>query len=380
MRGTIESPLHERPGDIPSERKTQRKGYRWLIGTCLVIAVTTVAADETVRVYNWANYIDPEVLQGFERDTGIHVEYSEYQTAIELEKTLASGQRFDVIVPSDFQLDQMIEAQQLLELDQELLPNRSQVSKELLARITARNRADRYVTPYMWGTVGLLVNESLASQTLQRPVANSWSVLFDPASASKLKTCGATLGSVPEQTLSLFLNYKGRSLQNQSARVIQKAALELHALDLPLWTDSLSSLISQLSEGKICAAMTWNGIASMANAKGNLRYSIPQEGALVFIDSFAIPRNAPNRKAAYQFINYMLAPTIAARNAKATHFTPSLDLENPNNRKLLPDVAPLTSDEKRRLFLPERFSDAQREEIGKAWSQLDARKHEQQGK
>lgn len=367
--------LHEYRRVSPKRLGQYRRGSL-LAGVYLILTMAHATAGEVVRVFNWANYVDPGVLQDFERDTGIKVDYSEFHSAAELDTALAAGQRFDVIVPSDFQLDQLIDQQRLVELDQGKLPNRSQVSSELLARITARSRADRFVAPYMWGTVGLVVNEEQASKLLQKPVANSWSILFDPASANKLKSCGATLGSVPEQALSLFLNYKGRSLQNQNARVVQKAAHELDALDLPLWTGSFSSFISDLAEGRICAAITWNGIAAIANTKGNLRYSIPQEGGLVFIDSFAIPRNAPNQAAAYRFIDYMLRPANAARNAKATHFTPSLDLEQPSNQKLLSERTPLSSDEKRRLFLPERFSTEQRQAIGKVWPTLSSAAHE----
>ncbi|HCF9805921.1 extracellular solute-binding protein [Pseudomonas aeruginosa] len=307
----------------------------------------------------------PEVIRSFEQETGIRVQYSDYRTAADLDGALASGQHFDVILPSDFQLEHLIDTQQLAELDASALPNRTFVSSELLVRLTSRSRADRYAIPYMWGTVGLVVNEAEVIKALQKPAGNSWTLLFDPSKASKLKLCGSALGSVPEQAVSLLLNYKGKSVEHQNARTIQKAARELQTLGLPAWTSSFPQFITELSKGKICAATTWNGLASLANGKGNLRYSIPQEGGLLFIDSFAIPRNAPNPKAAYSFINYMLKPANAGRNAQATHFAPGLDLGQPSVRAALPEQVPLTSDEKMRLFMPEGMSEAQRKEIGK---------------
>lgn len=358
------------------DRRGTPARIRRLIGIWLSLLALQASAENVVKVHNWAEYIDPEVLRDFERDTGIKVEYSQFATAAELEADLASGKRFDVIVPTDFQLERLIKEHQLLELDVADLPNRAEVSGELLAKLSSKSRADQYVTPYMWGTVGLVVNERAASQALQGPVADSWSVLFDPSSAGKLKSCGAVLHNEPEQTLSLYLNYRGKNLRTLSARGIEKATREIVDLGVPLGPKTFTDLVSQLSEGRICAAITWNGIAAMANDKGQLRYSIPREGGLMFIDSLAIPRNAPNREAAYRFIDYMLQPGIAARNAGATHFIPSLDLNLERNRRLLPDLAIPSQEERRRLFFLERQSDSQKRAIEAAWSRLDAGKPE----
>ncbi|MFZ6047054.1 extracellular solute-binding protein [Pseudomonas sp. CR3202] len=358
------------------ERRGTPTCITFLMGIWLTVMATQAAAENVVKVHNWADYIDPDVLRDFERDTGIRVEYSQFATAAELEADLASGKRFDVIVPTDFQLERLIKEQQLLELDVADLPNRAEVSDELLAKLSSKSRADQYVTPYMWGTVGLVIHERAASQALQGPVANSWSILFDPSSAGKLKACGAVLHNEPEQTLSLYLNYRGRNLRTQSARGIEQATREIGDLGMPLGPKNFTDLVTQLSEGRICAAITWNGIAAMANDKGELRYSIPLEGGLMFIDSLAIPRNAPNREAAYRFIDYMLQPGIAARNARATHFIPSFDLDLERNRRLLPDLAIPSQEERRRLFFLERQSDSQKRAIDAAWSRLNADKPE----
>lgn len=347
-------------------------GIRRLLGIGLTLLAVQASAANVVRVHNWAEYIDPDVIRDFERDTGIKVEYSQFATAAELEADLAAGKRFDVIVPTDFQLQRMIQENQLLELELAKLPNRSEVSSELLSKLSSKNRADRYVTPYMWGTAGLVINEHAVSQALQGEVTNSWSLLFDHATASKLKSCGAVFHNEPEQTLSLYLNYRGKNLRTLSVRGIDKATREIDELGIPLGPKAFTDLVSQLSEGRICAAITWNGIAAMANQKGELRYSIPQEGGLIFIDSLAIPRNAPNRQSAYRFIDYMLQPSVAARNARATHFTPSLDLTRESNQRLLPELTIPGPEERRRLFFLERLSDDQRHAIDAARSRLEA--------
>ncbi|WP_036993674.1 extracellular solute-binding protein [Metapseudomonas furukawaii] len=345
-----------------------------LLVLLMALVSTQVPAQEVVRVHNWADYIDPGVIRDFERDTGIKVEYTNYATAAELEADLEGGDYFDVIVPSDFQLDRLIREKRLVEIDFSRLPNRSEVSKELLANLSAKRGADRYVSPYMWGAVGLVVNESAASRVMQAPIANSWSVLFDPSSTNKLHSCGVTLLNAQEETLSLYLNYKGKSLKSSSPRGIAKAARELQGLGALLSPSAFSTYISQLASGKVCAGMAWNGHVSAANGKGELRFTIPTEGGLMFIDSLAIPANAQNITSAYRFINYMLEPRIAVRNARATHFTPSLDLDRESYRRLIPDTFLPSREERRRLYFLEQLSGDQKRAIRTAWKQWQAGK------
>lgn len=342
-----------------------------LLGVLLVTASAHVAAQEVIRVHNWADYMDPVVLQNFERDTGIKVEYSTYATAAQLEADLDSGERFDVIVPTDIQLDRLVKENRLASLDFRELPNRSKVSKDLLLRLNTRNNADLYAIPYMWGTVGLVVHKRAASRALQGPVPNSWGVLFDPTRVDKLKSCGVVLQDEPEQVLALYLTYRGKSLRSSNARSIEKAIGEIHRLALSSSPQPFTAFISQLAEGKICAAMVWSGIASLANEKGELRYSIPEEGSLLFIDSLAIPGNASNVPAAHRFIDYLLKPENAARNARASHFTPSLDLDQQSNRQLLPELVVPSQEERRRLYLGEKLSSEKKGAIDAAWAEAD---------
>lgn len=344
--------------------------YAKVVATFLVVLIfSPVFAQEVVRVHNWADYIALDVIRDFELDTGIKVEYTNFATAAELESDIRESS-FDVIVPSDFQLDRLVKENRLLEIDVSKIPNRSEISRELLANISSKSSADRYVNPYMWGAVGLVVNNRAASQLMQAPAANSWSVLFEPSSVNKLLSCGVTLLNAQEEALSLYLNYKGKSLKNSSPRSISKAAHELQGLGISLSPSAFSAYISQLSSGKICAGMAWNGHASAANKEGELRFTIPIEGGLMFIDSFAIPANAQNVNSAYRFIDYMLEPRIAVRNAQATHFTPSLDLDRESNRQLLPDAFLPSREERRRLYFLEQLSIGQKQAISQAWTKL----------
>lgn len=340
-----------------------------LLGILLMTASVQLAAQEVIRVHNWAGYIDPAVLQDFEHETGIKVEYSTYTTAAQLVADLDSDKRFDVIAPSDIQLNHLIIENRLAPLDFRELPNRSNVSKELLLRLNSRDNADLYATPYMWGTVGLVVNERAASQALQAPVPNSWSVLFDPTQVNKLKSCGVVLQNEPVQILSLYLSYRGKRLKSASTQSLERAIGEIRRLGLPPSPQPFSSFVSQLAEGKICAAMAWSGLVSLANENGELRYSIPEEGSLLFIDSLAIPGNASNVPGAYRFINYLLRPEVAARNAQANHLTPSLDLDRQSRRRLLPGLVAHSQEERRRLYIGEALSAEKKRTLDAAWAE-----------
>ncbi len=357
-----------------AERKTQSPSLN--VKTLLVLALTALStqavAQEVVRVHNWADYIDPAVVQDFERETGIQVDYSTYTSAAQLENDLDSGERFDVIVPSDLQLERLIKENRLAPLDFRELPNRKEISRELLLRLNSRINADLYAVPYMWGTVGLVVHEREASRALKAPVPNSWSVLFDPSNVDKLRSCGVMLQNEPEHSLFLYLTYKGKNLKTSSARSINKAVREIRSLQLADSPQPFTAFVSQLADGKVCAAMAWNGLASLANENDELRFTIPQEGSLQFIDSLAIPGNASNVPAAYRFIDFMLKPENAVRNARASHFLPSLDLDRDGNRRLLPELAVPTQDERRRLYLGQPLSDDERRTIEAAWAEPGA--------
>lgn len=357
-----------------AESKTQSPplNIKTLLVLVLVAISTQAVAQEVVRVHNWADYIDPAVVLDFERETGIKVDYSTYTTAAQLEADLDSSERFDVIFPSDLQLDRLIKENRLAPLDFRELPNRKEVSRELLLRLNSRINADLYAIPYMWGTVGLVVHEREASRALQAPVPNSWSVLFDPSNVDKLRSCGVMLQNEREHSLFLYLTYKGRNLKTSSARSINKAVHEIRSLKLADSPQPFTAFVSQLAAGKVCAAMAWNGLASLANESGELRFSIPQEGSLQFIDSLAIPGNAGNVPAAYRFIDYLLKPENAVRNARASHFLPSLDLDREGNRRLLPELAAPTQNERRRLYLGQPLSHDERRTIEAAWAEPDA--------
>ncbi|MCF3990923.1 extracellular solute-binding protein, partial [Pseudomonas aeruginosa] len=145
----------------------------------LALAPWLAQAEETLRVYNWNDYIDPQVLESFQKDTGIRVEYHTFATAEELDKALRSGEAIDVAVPSHDTLPALLKDNLLRPLDFTQLPNRSHLDRQLLSKLAAVDPDNRHAVPYLWGAVGLAINTPQAEAAYGGPLPNSWSLLFD---------------------------------------------------------------------------------------------------------------------------------------------------------------------------------------------------------
>ncbi|MCO6059530.1 extracellular solute-binding protein [Pseudomonas sp. MOB-449] len=331
--------------------------------------------EEVLRVYNWANYIEPEVLAAFQRESGIRVEYATFSTAADLDAALAGPAQYDLVVPSHFQLARLIGDKRLLPLDVNQLRHYDSLDPALLAMLAGFDAANRYVVPYLWGSVGLVSNPALAEPAFGGPLPNSWSLLFDEQPRARLAACGLGLLDAPEETLSLWLNYRGRNLSMGGTRQIDQAGKQLLAMQGQVRNLDNDGYIDDLASGKLCVAMAWVGHAlTAAERNPALRYRIPDEGALVFIDSLAIPANAARPDLAYRFIDYLLEPGNARRNALASRFYSSLRADAPEMLRLAKEQPMLVPDqaERKRLYFLERLTPAQKARVDALWQQVKA--------
>ena len=329
----------------------------------LLFALTPLLAnaEDVIRVYNWNDYIAPQVLKDFEAETGIHVEYRTFSTAEELNTTLASDESFDIVVPSHNDLPRLINAGQLQALDFSKLGNRSHLDIQLLSKLAAVDPGNRYAVPYLWGAVGLAINTPQAEAAFGGPLPDSWSLLFDAEQSGRLASCGISVLDAPDETLSLLLNYQGRSLARSAPSRIERAGSVLDGLRPNLRYVDSERYIDDLANGRLCVAMAWVGDAlAAADAGQPVRFLVPDEGSVLFIDNLVIPSNARRADLAHRFIDYLMQPRVAALittetlypsgNADAHEF---LDEELRNQPGLYPDM-----ETKRRLHaletLPEK--------------------------
>ena len=287
--------------------------FRILAPLLLSLAPALASAADSIRVYNWNDYIAPQVLADFTRATGIEVDYHTYATAEELDKILASGEPIDVAVPSQNDLPPLIKAGRLQPLDFNLLPNRAHLDKQLLSKLSAVDPRNRYAVPYLWGTVGLAINVPQAEAAYGGPLPHSWSVLFDAEQSARLAGCGISVLDASDEVLYNLLNYQGRSLANTSPGRIHKAGAILQGLRPNLRYVDSERYIDDLNQGKLCLALAWVGDALAARDAGQpVQFVVPEEGSSLFIDNLVIPASAPRADLAHTFIDYLMQPQVAA--------------------------------------------------------------------
>ncbi|MBD9483432.1 polyamine ABC transporter substrate-binding protein [Pseudomonas sp. PDM14] len=317
---------------------------------------------ESIRVYNWNDYIAQQTLADFTKATGIDVEYRTYSSAEELDAALASGENIDIAVPSHNDLPRLIKDGRLQPLDLSRLPNRSHLDKQLLSKLAAVDPSNRYAVPYLWGAVGLAINTPQAEAAYGGPLPESWSLLFDPAQSGKLASCGISVLDAPDEVLSALMNYQGNSFSRSSAGRMRRAGEVLQGLQPNLRYVDSERYIDDLNNGHLCLAVAWVGDALAAAQAGQpVRFVVPQEGSVLFIDNLVIPSSARRADLAHTFIDFIMRPQVAAQittetlypngNADAKQYLAAELREQPG---LYPD-----RDTKRRLFaldaLPEKL-------------------------
>ncbi|MCY1215337.1 Putrescine-binding periplasmic protein SpuD [compost metagenome] len=346
---------------------------RLLAPLLLALLPALAQAEDLIRVYNWNDYIAPEVLEEFQKETGIKVEYHTFSSAEELNKALAGGEPIDVAVPSHNDLPRLIKAGRLQPLDFSRLPNRQHLDKQLLSKLAAMDPNNQHAVPYLWGAVGLAVNTPQAEKAFGGPLPHSWSLLFDADQSARLGQCGISLLDAPDETLAVLLNYQGRNLSRSAPSRLKRSAETLAALRPNLRYVDSERYIDDLNTGKLCVAMAWVGDALNAAAAGQpVSFMVPDEGSVLFIDNLAIPASARRADLAHRFIDFMLRPQVAAKVTSATLYPSGnadaqqyLDASLHDQPGLYPD-----KETKRRLFplepVPDKLS-ATRDEVWTAF-------------
>lgn len=297
-----------------------------LIAATMVLVGPAVAQDKVVNVYNWSDYIDESILADFQKETGITVNYDVFDSNEILETKLLSGSTgYDVVVPTASFLARQIQAGVFKELDKSKLPNIKNMWPVIEKRTAVYDPDNTYSINYMWGTTGIGYNVDKVKERLgeDAPV-NSWDLVFDPANAEKLKDCGITMLDAPEEIIPAALNYLGLDPNARSADDFAKASELLKKIRPFVQKFHSSEYINGLANGDICVAVGWSGDvfqardrAAEANNGVTVAYSIPKEGALMWFDQMAVPKDAPHPEAAMAFINFMMKPEEIA---KATNY------------------------------------------------------------
>lgn len=277
-------------------------------------------AGKLLNLYIWSDYLAPNTLSDFERETGIKVNASYFDTNETLEtKLLAGSSGFDVVVPTSSYFERQIKAGVYLTLDKSKLPNLKNMDPDLMARVAQHDPGNAHGVIYMWGTNGIGYNEKMVRALMPDAPLDSWRLVFDPAVASKIAKCGISVLDSPAEMMRVVLSYLGRDPNSQKPE--DAAAAEATLLKIRPYIRNINSseYIEALANGDLCVAVGYNGDilqardrARDANKGIEVKYMVPKEGSILWFDMLAIPKDAPHPDAAYAYINYIMEPKVTA--------------------------------------------------------------------
>lgn len=269
-----------------------------------------------VVVYNWGEYLDPEVLDLFEEETGIKVIYDEFETnEIMYPKVEAGAVAYDVICPSDYMIQRMIENNLLAEINFDNIPNIKNINPTYLEQSKEFDPENKYSVPYCWGTVGILYNKTMVDE----PV-DSWSILWDEKYADSI-----LMQDSVRDAFAVALKLSGYSL-NSTDEAELTAARDLLIEQKPLVQAYVIDQVRDKMIGNEAAlGVIYSGEAIFTQRENpDLEYVVPKEGSNVWIDSWVIPANAENKENAEAFINFLCRADIALKNFEyITYSTPN---------------------------------------------------------
>lgn len=281
-----------------------------------------------LNVYNWSDYVAEDTIAGFEQATGIKVNYDVYSENETLETKLTTGSSgYDVVFPSARPFAQrQIRAGLFAQLDKARLPHWSHLDADVLEGLADIDPGNAHVVPYMWGTTGLGIDVDKVRAALgpDAPL-DSWALLFDPANAQKLASCGIHVLDDDQETFGAALIWLGRDPNAGGVEEIELVKQAYAAIRPHIRTFNNAAYKDALANGDACLVMGYSGdigqardvAAEAAEATGrdapDIRYVIPKEGAIRWMDVIAIPKDAPHAANAHAFIDYLLQPEVIAK-------------------------------------------------------------------
>lgn len=272
---------------------------------------------EQVVVYNWGEYIDPDVIDIFEEETGIHVIYEEFETNETMYPKISSGAiAYDLVCPSDYMIERMIENDFLQEINFENVPNIANIGEEYMEASRQFDPENKYSVPYCWGTVGILYNRTMVDE----PVS-SWSILWDEKYADNI-----LMQDSVRDAFGVTLKYLGYSLNSKDRDELNEA-MELLIQQKPLVQAYVVDQVRDKMIGNEAAiGVIYSGEAIYTQRENSdLEYVIPDEGSNIWFDSWVIPKIAENKENAEKFLNFLCRPDIALMNFDyITYSTPNV--------------------------------------------------------
>jgi len=306
-----------------------------LLGACLSVMpnVHAIAQQRTIKVYNWSDYIDESVLDDFTKSTGIKVVYDVYDSNDILETKLLAGKTgYDLVFPSGNFLSRQIKAGIFRPMDRTNLSNWKNLDPQLMVRLEKYDPGNQFGIPYLWGTTGIAFNVDEIKKRMPDAPVGSWELIFNPEIIKKFADCGVYMLDAGDEMIPAALKFLGEDPDSKDPSVIAKAEAPLMAIRPFIRKFHSSENINALANGDICLAVMWSGDAKIAAERAReagkslkIEYRIPKEGAQMWFDMMAMPKDAPNPNDTLTFVNYLMEPKVIAKSTNfVTYANPNL--------------------------------------------------------
>jgi len=295
---------------------------RWLaLAMSLLLSLSALAEERVLNVYNWSDYIAEDTVKKFTAETGIKVNYDVYDSNEVLETKLTAGHSgYDIVVPtaSPFMARQ-IQAGLLRKLDKAKLKNWGNLDPEILQRLARYDPGNDYAVPWMWGTVGIGYNVEMIKRIMADAPVTSLRMLFDPAIVERFKSCGIELLDSPTDVLPAVLKFLGLDPDSQAKADLDQAVAQLLKVRPAVRKFHSSEYINDLANGNACLTFGYSGDIFQAAARAReagqgvqVAYAIPREGALFWVDTMVLPKDARDLDEAHLFLDFLMRPEIVA--------------------------------------------------------------------
>lgn len=299
------------------------KAFTALLGAALAVLPVLGHADDasnTLRLYNWSDYIGENTIANFEKATGIKVIYDNFDSYETVQGKMLSGHSgYDLIVLNAALAPPLIKAGAFQPLDKKQLPSWHNLDPVVLKNLENYDPGVTYAAPYTWGSNGVTYNVDKIKARMPDAPIGSLAMIFDPKIVSRFADCGVTLLDSPTDIIPLALTYLGRNPNSVEPKDLKAAEDVLMKVRPYIRKFDSSGYLNGLANGDLCLSTTWSGDYATAQSRANdagvkikLDYFIPKEGSLIWFDDWYIPADAPNVANAHKFIEYLLQPQVIA--------------------------------------------------------------------
>ena len=303
-----------------------RQAIRLAVLAAVCVAITPAHGqpkERILNVYNWSDYIAPTVIEDFTKQSGIKVRYDTFDSNDTLETKLLAGKSgYDVVVPTAYFLERQIRAGVFQKLDKARMPNLANMWPEISQRLAAYDPGNQYAVNYMWGTTGIGYNLRKTREVLgANGTIDSWDIVFKPENLGRFKDCGVQLLDSSDDIFAAALHYLGLDPNTTKEGDYQKVTDLVLKIRPYVRKFHSSEYLNALASGEVCLVVGFSGDIKQAQKRAaeakngvDIAYAIPKEGAQLWFDNLAIPRDARNVAEAEDFINYLQRPEVAAKN------------------------------------------------------------------